>query len=52
MSCRGHSQMFASHLHLERARDCEGGSRTAWCTDYWRGGAWPGVVVEAVIEVK
>jgi hypothetical protein len=27
----------APHLHLERARDCEGSSRTAWCTDYWRG---------------
>jgi hypothetical protein len=24
-------------LHLERARDCEGGSKTAWCADYWWG---------------
>ncbi len=24
-------------LHLERARDREGGSKTAWCTDCWRG---------------
>jgi hypothetical protein len=24
-------------LHLERARDCEGGLGTAWCADYWRG---------------
>jgi hypothetical protein len=22
-------------LHLERARDHEGGSEIAWCTDYW-----------------
>jgi hypothetical protein len=27
----------ALHLHLERARDREGSSETAWCTDYWRG---------------
>ncbi len=40
-------------LHLERARDCEGGSRTDWCADYWKGGV-PGqrVVVEGVKEVK
>jgi hypothetical protein len=43
----------APHLNLERARDHEGGSRTAWCADYWRGGRpGPGVVVEGVIEVK
>jgi hypothetical protein len=24
-------------LHLERARDREGSSETAWCADYWRG---------------
>ncbi len=27
----------APDLHLERARDRMGGSRTAWCADYWRG---------------
>ncbi len=27
----------APGLHLERARDRVGGSRTAWCADYWRG---------------
>jgi hypothetical protein len=26
-------------FHFERARDCEGGSRTAWCADYWWGGS-------------
>ncbi len=30
-------QSGAPDLHLERARDHVGGSRTAWCTDYWRG---------------
>jgi hypothetical protein len=35
-SCRGRSQE-APGLHLERARDHEGGPRTAWCADYWRG---------------
>ncbi len=30
-------QLEAPRLHLERVRDHEGGSRTAWCTDYWRG---------------
>jgi hypothetical protein len=29
-------------LHLERDRDCVGGSRTAWCTDYGGGSAQPG----------
>ncbi len=24
-------------LHLERARECEGCSETAWCTNYWQG---------------
>jgi hypothetical protein len=43
----------APNLHLERARDRVGGSRTAWCANYWRGGGLgPGVVVEGVIEVK
>jgi hypothetical protein len=46
MSCRGRSRE-APGLHLERARDCAGGSRTAWQADYWRGGVpGPGVVVE------
>ncbi len=30
-------QSGAPGLHLERARDRVGGSRTAWCADYWRG---------------
>ncbi len=30
-------QSEAPNLHLERARDYVGGSRTAWCADYWRG---------------
>ncbi len=30
-------QSEAPCLHLERARDREGSSRTAWCADYWRG---------------
>ncbi len=25
------------HLYLERARGREGGSKTAWCSEYWRG---------------
>ncbi len=29
-------QSEAPPLHLERARDREGGSRIAWCIDYWR----------------
>jgi hypothetical protein len=38
----------ATRAHLERARDREGGSRTAWCIDYWRWeclarGWWGGV---------
>jgi hypothetical protein len=46
MSCRGCSRE-APGLHLERARDCADGSRTAWRADYWRGGVpGPGVVVE------
>jgi hypothetical protein len=36
MSCRGRSRE-APGLHLERARDRAGGSRTAWRADYWRG---------------
>jgi hypothetical protein len=36
MSCRGRSP-GAPGLHLERGRDRVGGSRTAWCADYWRG---------------
>jgi hypothetical protein len=31
--------MEALRLHLERARDREGGSKTAWCVNYWRGSA-------------
>jgi hypothetical protein len=51
MSCRGCSQE-ALGLHLERARDRAGGSRTAWRADYWRGGvSGPGVVLEIFIEV-
>ncbi len=30
-------QSGALGLHLERARDRVGGSRTAWCADYWWG---------------
>ncbi len=30
-------QSEAPDLHLERARDRVGSSRTAWCADYWRG---------------
>ncbi len=30
-------QSAALELHLERARDRMGHSRTAWCADYWRG---------------
>ncbi len=33
-------QSAAPDLHLERARDCVGRSRTAWCADYWWG-EWP-----------
>jgi hypothetical protein len=33
-SCRGHR---SEALGLERTRDREGDSETAWCTDYWRG---------------
>ncbi len=29
-------QLEALDLHLERAGDRVGGSRTAWCADYWR----------------
>ncbi len=36
MSCLGRSRE-APGLHLERARDRVGGSRTAWRADYWRG---------------
>ncbi len=36
MSCRDRSQE-APGLHLERARDRAGDSRTAWCADFWRG---------------
>jgi hypothetical protein len=36
----------APRLHLERARDREGSSETAWCADYWQGecqaGGMPG----------
>jgi hypothetical protein len=30
-------QSAAPDLHLERARDRVGRSRTAWCANYWRG---------------
>jgi hypothetical protein len=30
-------QSEAPDLHLERARDRVGSSRTAWCANYWRG---------------
>jgi hypothetical protein len=30
-------QSAAPDLHLERANDHVGRSRTAWCADYWRG---------------
>jgi hypothetical protein len=30
-------QSAAPDLHLQRARDRVGRSRTAWCADYWRG---------------
>ncbi len=30
-------QSEAPCLDLERARDLEGGSETAWCADYWLG---------------
>ncbi len=30
-------QSAAPDLHLERARDSVGRSKTAWCADYWRG---------------
>jgi hypothetical protein len=30
-------QSEAPDLHLERARDRVGSSRTAWCADYWQG---------------
>ncbi len=30
-------QSAAPDLNLERARDCVGSSRPAWCTDNWRG---------------
>ncbi len=40
-------QSAAPDLHLERARDRVGRSRTAWCTDYQRGECLTlGVVVE------
>ncbi len=32
-------QLEAPRRHLERARDPEGGSETARCTDYWWGSA-------------
>ncbi len=30
-------QSAAPDLHLEKARDRVGSSRTAWCAEYWRG---------------
>ncbi len=28
-------QSEVPHLHLERAKDREGGSESVWCADYW-----------------
>ncbi len=44
----------APPLHFERARDCEGSSKTAWYIDYIFAGEVPGqgVVVEGVKGVK
>jgi hypothetical protein len=43
----------APRRHLERARDHEGSSKTAWFSDYWRKGVpGHGVVVEGVKGVK
>jgi hypothetical protein len=50
MSCRGRSQE-APGLHLERARDRAGGSRTAWRRLLAGGVPGPGVVVGIFIEV-
>ncbi len=35
-----HAVAIVGSLHLERARDCQGSSRTAWWADYWQGVAW------------
>ncbi len=45
-------QLEAPRLHLERASDHEGSSRTDWYADYGGGVPGPGVVVEGVKEVK
>ncbi len=46
-------QLEAPRLHLERARDRAGDSRTAWCANYQRWGVpGQGIVVEGVKEVK
>jgi hypothetical protein len=55
---RGRLDVMPNHsrklLHLERARDGEGSSKTAWCRDYWGGGCpdrgvpRQGVVVQGV----
>jgi hypothetical protein len=47
-------QSEAPRLPLERARDLEGVSRTAWWANYGRGGCLAGqeLVVEGAKEVK
>jgi hypothetical protein len=35
--CHAPAAVGAPDLHLERARDRVGGSRTAWCANYWWG---------------
>ncbi len=35
-------QSEAPHLHVERARDHEGDSKTVWLADYWQGRAQAG----------
>ncbi len=34
-SCHSRSRKFALAPHLERAREREGRSETAWCAAYW-----------------
>jgi hypothetical protein len=41
-------KLEAPGLHLERARDRNGGSKTAKCANYWWGECPGGVVVEGV----
>jgi hypothetical protein len=47
------TQSLAPHHHFERARDCEGRSKSSWGADYWQGGVpGQGVVFEGVKGVK